>query len=307
MNKYDLTKDIETIKKLPIIGINKYHNTLVTKHPRARWLLPSLAVLILVICAFVFWLYSDPIKLKTQSILGIKTSNDKVIPLDIESNTSKEEEIEEKISDEYIKSNQCNNYPINIIGTKYILPIGSQRFHAENGGYSASDTKDFQASSETSWGCSLPFTAQIVSIPISGSSFGLSFEYFNMFKVVIGDGDRKTIRVEENKYGIRGAWPEIKDETGKIRPSLVNPIEDGEEVTLTIKAKHLDGKIKLNIVILHSKFKSKEEYNFEFEPTAVNFQSDQSRKFRIGINDSRYKGEGSVIDLKTFSIKEGEW
>lgn len=210
----------------------------------------------------------------------------------------------EKINDEYIKTNQCNNYVFDIVGTKYIKPVGSQRFTAEVDGYSARGTEFLQASSETQWGCSLPFTAQLVVIPVKGSSFGLFVEYKDMFKILVGDGDRKTIKIEARKYILNGSkWVGIT----KNRPSLKNPIEDGEEVIITIKSKVEGERLLLHLDVYHSKFQSTESFDFELFPNGVNFQIEQPRVFRIGINDSRYRGEGSIIDLKTFSIKEGEW
>jgi hypothetical protein len=240
----------------------------------------------------------------------INTKFEKVLGLHIQQEQSKETQPIIVTSDEFERNliiNQCNGSQFDILSGKYFDQIGGERFNTEEIGYSTRNTKTYQASSKTKWGCKIPFEARIVAFPVSGKSFGLFFEYENMFKVLIGDGDRKTLRVEENKFGYRGLWPELTDSVGKKRPSLINSIEDGEEVLLIIKVKAIDKKIILNLEINHSKFQSIERFNFEFEPNGINYQTDQARNFRIGINDSRFKGEGSIVDLKTLSIKEGEW
>lgn len=297
-NNINIEKEIKIRKKKINSFLWKHFNYLINKIIPKRFINYFIWFLVLLIITFKFWWPSINKLLIKPEVIGVSTDS---------TNDNKSVML---VSDEFERNliiNQCNGSQFDILSGKYFEQVGGERFNAENLGYSARNTKEFQASSRTRWGCNIPFITTIVSYPVSGKSFGLFIEYENMFKVLIGDGDRKTIRVEVNKFGYRGLWPELKDSTGKKRPSLINPVEIGEEVITTIKVKELNSKIVLNIEVLHSKFQSVEKFDFEFEPTGINYKADQERNFRIGINDSRYKGEGSVIDLKTFSIKEGEW
>jgi len=98
----------------------------------------------------------------------------------------------------------------------------------------------------------------------------------------------------------------LLDKDGKERQKLGNQIADGEEVTLEIKVKESDGKIVLHINVYHSKFQNVEPFDYVFTPNAINIQAPQPRNFRVGLNDFRFKGTGSVLDLKTLSVDERE-
>lgn len=216
-----------------------------------------------------------------------------------------ESEIERKLNEERVKQ-KCEGAQFDIL--KELDIIGNERFFKEENGVSVRETENYQASVKTHWGCKMPFFAQVVAIPVSGPSFGLFFEYENVFKVIVGDGDRITLKVEQNKLGERKMdWTPVRDEKGHERQKLGNPIEDGEEVTLVVKAKEKEGWVLLRVEIYHSRFQSVEIFDYSFLPNAVNNKTGQKRALRIGINDFRYKGEGSIIDLKILSIEEKEW
>lgn len=216
-----------------------------------------------------------------------------------------ESDIEQELNKERVKE-KCKGAQFNIL--KELDIIGNERFFKEENGISARETEYYQASVKTLWGCKMPFFAQVVAIPVSGPSFGLFFEYEDVFKVIVGDGDRITLKVEQNKLDERTtAWITVRDEEGRERQKLGNPIEDGEEVTLVVKTREKEGRVLLRVEIYHSRFQSVEIFNYSFLPNAVNNKTGQKRALRIGINDFHYKGEGSIIDLKTLSIEEKEW
>ncbi len=276
------------------------------RHPKHK----VLASIVIISIFVAIMIIKEPLTLRIQNILGrvlgMATQFGETHPPKKVESPTPAPVLRDDFSLDRV-NNKCRGAVFDILGGD-LIPVGGERFYTEDQGYSTKSTKNYQAAKETKWPCSLPFSATVVSIPISGPSFGLYVEYLDMFKVLIGDGDRKTIRVEENKWNSRkDSWPQIRDLENNKRPTLVNPIEDGEEVTLTIKAKAINGKILLHIDVFHSKFQSHEPFDFEIVPNGVNFQTDQPRPFRVGINDSRYKGYGSILDLKTLSIKEGEW
>lgn len=203
--------------------------------------------------------------------------------------------------------NKCRGAQFDIF-SDYFESVGNERFYKEELGVSARNTDYYQATRKSNWACNMPFVAQVVTIPLSGSSFGLFFEYEDVFRVLVGDGDRVTLKVEQNKLNDRKReWLAVPDKDGNERQKLGNPIEDGEEVTLIVKTKESGGNIVLHIDVYHSKFQSVEQFDYVFSPNAINIQAPQSRNYRVGLNDFRFEGTGSIIDLKTLSVEEKEW
>lgn len=201
-------------------------------------------------------------------------------------------------------NNRCEGAEFDILGNAF-LPVGGERFTVEEGENTVSvkETGGYQAVVRTPWGCKLPFIARIRVYPKEGPSLGLIFEYEDMFRILIGDGDRKTIKVQQNKWNIRGEWPDVPLDNDK----LTNTIEDGEEVLVYVKSKVTNDEVLVEINIYHSKYQSVETFNAHFIPTGANFNQEESRRFRIGMNDSFYNGLGSIIRMDTFSIKETDW
>ena len=257
------------------------------------------AVLLLVGVIGLFFLsrYSE-----IQNVKGIRTA-EVVTP----SKDSQQESLITILEKEQVK-NQCRGAQFDIFSEDYFERVGNERFFEEKIGVSAKGTEYFQASNKSKWACKLSFIAQLVVVPVSGQSLGLFFEYEDVFRVLVGDGDRVTLKVEQNNLNDRKReWQAVPDKNGKERRKLGNPIEDGEEVTLIVKAKESEGNIVLHIDVYHSKYQSVEKFDYVFSPNAINIQAPQQRNFRIGLNDFRFEGTGSIIDLKTLSVEEKEW
>ncbi|KKQ98207.1 MAG: hypothetical protein UT24_C0014G0021 [Candidatus Woesebacteria bacterium GW2011_GWB1_39_12] len=266
-------------------------------------------IFMIVVIIFVFFiiatwlLFDDQIKKKANAVLGVDTG-EKILEKGDEShsdNNLAKDNIEKDRID-----NKCKGAQFGIF-SDYFEPVGNERFYKEEVGVSARNTEYYQASYKSNWACNIPFVAQVVAIPLSGQSFGLFFEYEDVFRVLVGDGDRVTLKVEQNKLKDRKSeWQPVLDKDGKERQKLGNQIADGEEVTLEIKVKESDGKIVLHINVYHSKFQNVEPFDYVFTPNAINIQAPQPRNFRVGLNDFRFKGTGSVLDLKTLSVDERE-
>lgn len=267
-----------------------------------------LMIILVVLGIFVgvsLFLFGDFIKQKINSVLGVNTDETIVTKSqDYPGNTNLAESNLEKDRVE----NKCRGAQFDIYSEDYFERVGNERFFEEEIGVSAKETEYFQASNKSKWACKIPFIAQVVAIPLSGQSFGLFFEYEDVFRVLVGDGDRVTLKVEQNKLDDRKRkWQPVPDKYNKERQKLKNPIEDGEEVTLIVKAKESEGNIVLHIDVYHSKYQSVEKFDYVFSPNAINIQAPQQRNFRIGLNDFRFEGTGSIIDLKTLSVEEKEW
>ena len=154
--------------------------------------------------------------------------------------------------------------------------------------------------------CSLPWIATFSGIPRKESSIGIFLEFEEVFKILIGDGDRINWKVEKNDQGRKGVWTEV------IREKLTNgKISVDRQMTIVIEAGLVGRAVKLLFKINYVP-EGEENYIWEkhedirFQPKAINLETNPSQKFRIGINDWRFKGQGSEVKLGTFSVKELE-
>jgi len=298
MEKSKFEKEIEKFqpKKMLFAGLDKWTQ----KHRRFRKPL-------IFFCAFVLFIlvplwgwykyFQNSTRILGETTVALEVTPPPAVPV------GDDNPIHKRINDE--KANErCNGAEFNILdGT--LEPVGGERFtfEEEEDAVSVRETSGYQAVVRTPWGCKFPLEAKIRVYPVSGSSLGLIFEYENVFKTLVGDGDRKTVRVQQNKWNIRGDWPEVELKSNK----LSFPIEDGEEIFITVKGKVVDGIVHVVLEVKHSKFQSSDTFTASFIPTGTNLNVDQSRKFRIGINDSFYKGKASIIKMDTFSVAEKEW
>jgi len=152
--------------------------------------------------------------------------------------------------------------------------------------------------------CSLPWIATFSAIPRKDSSIGIFLEFEEVFKVLIGDGDRINWKVEKNDQGRKGVWTEV------IREKLTKgKISIDRQMTIVIEARFIERAVKLlfkiNYVPEGGEYYVWEEHeDIQLQPKAINLETNPSQKFRIGINDWRFKGQGSEVKLGTFSIKE---
>ena len=86
-------------------------------------------------------------------------------------------------------------------------------------------TKNFQGAYQSSFECNLPFVATISATPQGGTkSLGLFFEFRDIFKVLIGDGDMRAVKIQGNNKGERSEWGIIS------RQYLPKELEVGKEV-----------------------------------------------------------------------------
>lgn len=161
----------------------------------------------------------------------------------------------------------------------------------------------YQGSRKTVWECHFPFTATLSVIPKGDKSIGLFFDVEGIDKLIIGDGDMKSIKVQKNDIGEMGEW-------GKFyRKYLDKPIVKNKELKVTNRQKIENGMIRSEIEIMQAGWNEPVVINDIplFKPESVILNNDTSIKFRIGMNDWLYRGQGSNIRFQTLSIKEGEW
>ncbi len=169
---------------------------------------------------------------------------------------------------------------------------------------SASDAANFQVTKKYPFECKPPWTAQFSFTPLGEKSIGVFFEYENVFKVLIGDGDFVTWTLHKNDSGTRGKWTEVSKEKFKNGKLSLK-----KEVTVYITISKIEGsllygELKVSYVPLGKSNYEWESHNFILQPLAVDIASNPSREFRIGLNDYRYKGLGSTIKMGFFSVRE---
>jgi hypothetical protein len=150
----------------------------------------------------------------------------------------------------------------------------------------------------------LPWVATVSATPRKSESIGLFVEYEGVVKIIVGDGDRATWKVERNDNGRKEEWTRVgkqKWANGKISID--------KEFTVSIKALRnrkydISLELSLNYIPEGNKEYIWESYKIDnIHPEALNLDVNTSHKFRIGINDWRFKGKGSELKLGNFSVK----
>jgi hypothetical protein len=214
---------------------------------------------------------------------------------------SAEGPIEKRSNDDRYK-NRCAGAKFDILSDD-LNEVGGERFlfpDKYDDHIASPAGRLFQGSKKTNWECGFPFEATISAVPKKESSIGLFLEFGGIFKVILGDGDRRSIKVEKNDRGDRGPWTQV------YRTYLPAEIELNKEIVLTVKAKMEEGKILLKVEIIHSGRKDPVILIIPpFRPQGVSLEAHTKGDFRVGINDYRYQGFGSLVRLDTLSIKEG--
>lgn len=268
--------------------INRYLN----KHKHLR----NISIIIVVTAIVITGAYS-----LMKAYFPVDTSK-APIPTPRVEGINSENPIEKRVFDQKEKY-KCAGARFDIIsdlssvgGENFIFPDASDNHVASPAG------NLFQGSQKTSWECNLPLIATISATPEKVKSIGLFTEFENVFRVVVGDGDRRSIKIEKNDSGDRGAWT-------VVYRKYIEELQINREITLTIKAKTEDSKIHLWVGLSQPGLKEPiilDEIPY-FSPQGISVDEHTSEKVRIGINDSFYKNQGTWVRLGTLSIVEGEW
>lgn len=290
-NKYDWLKSEEKIKWF----FREKLNRLGSKYPR---LVSALVVLHLFlglglvsfVATFAILIYQEG-KRKEPTTLPAHTE-------DLPQQNSIENPLERRIYDEKYSA-LCEGAEFDIVdeltevgGERFIFPLKEDDHVA-----SVSGELLYQGSYKTLWECSPPYIVKVEAVSISGPSVGLFLESENVYKITVGDGDRINLKIQRNDLGYRGEWETL------LRDKLTEPIAEKEKVKLEIEEVLVGEWVELSIRVSHSGKDAPDEFSARFIPHP-GIEGDSSRGFRVGINDSRYKGEGSLVRLETLSITE---
>lgn len=168
---------------------------------------------------------------------------------------------------------------------------------------SASGSANSQVTKRYPFTCKPPWEVRLSFAPLKEQSIGVFIEYEDVFKILLGDGDRQTWKIEKNDLGRKTSW------SIAFKEKLVNgKISLNKEVTIIISAKPKGNSLDLNIKFRYTP-EGKNDYIWEerlvnIEAKATDLIGVPARAIRVGLNDSRYKGVGSEIQFGSFSIKE---
>jgi len=212
-----------------------------------------------------------------------------------------ENPIQKRMDDERVDS-RCKGgtfYPIldfDIVGEELFNYIDKQEQTI-----SVEGLEKYQAEVRTQWECPMPFKVVLRFKSLGDESVGVFIEYQDIFKFIIGDGDKRTLRLKENDTGLRTDWRQVFEER------LDFDIKKNEETILTLYAKEEGDEIVVKIIVQYASNEKPQEYLARFNPSKVITNSNQQRKFRLGINDWRYKGLGSKIQFDIFSVTVEDW
>lgn len=211
---------------------------------------------------------------------------------------SEEGSLEKRIYDEK-NQGRCDGAVLSIVDD--LVEVGGERFnHPVSEDYyvvEVQKNKLYQGSYKTLWECNLPYSLKTIMIPISSESLGFFIEVENLYRLIIGDGDMRYIKLERNDSGHRGSWGKV------FREKLLSEIESKKTVTVILGTEISDGWVNVDIEIYHSARATADVYSARFMPLTLN-PLEKNYAVRVGVNDFRYKGEGSLVRLETLSITE---
>lgn len=299
--KIDAKKKYESLKERIVFGpVDKIGKT----HPRLANILVILYVVLALLISIVGVVYVLlPLTVYVTEKYGGSNNNTSLISTPtgvLGQNKEVEGPLERRIYDEK-NLGRCSGAAFNIIDE--LSEVGGERFvHPipEDNNVVQVDINDlFQGSLKTLWGCNLPFSVRVKTIPISGQSLGLFIEIENLFKLILGDGDKISLKLERNDSGYRGAWKEISKE------KLFSKIEDKKPLILVMSTSFSGEWISVTVEVYHSGKELPETFNWEFVPPTLDLLG-RAYPIRVGLNDYRFKGEGSVVRLETLTITESK-
>jgi hypothetical protein len=210
--------------------------------------------------------------------------------------------------------NTSNNFEPNIWDTRAMRVVERDPDTGDPISYAAQQGSSFQSLMLYKVQCPLPLIATASAEMQSKNSLGLIFEYDNVFQVIIGDGDTRSIRYKvhsEEKRQI--GWNYVYGQDGnKITHWLPNgqKIVPGSEVGLTVQARIVgNGEIEIKVSL------SYKPVNGDY--TGVSFPAVQlktykydtvqniGRPIRVGLNDFSFEGNEAIFVPLHFSVMSG--
>lgn len=259
-------------------------------------------ILIFLIVGFSFGLGAGKFITKKLDTRNVLSSQDSKIDIHRENLGDLEDPIEKRLNDNRV-SLRCAGALFNIMDFRPSNKLEVMTSEdPENGSVvSVRGTNNFQGGVTTPFECKLPFVATISATLVSGSSIGLMMEFEDVFMIIVGDGDHKFVKLLENDFGLNDNWRKV------FREHLDQPIKVNSEVVVTVMAKRAGNRVKIRILVYKSGEVDPVSFEGSFIPSAVSLGTDLARRFKIGINDSFYRGEGSVLKMGVFSVREGDW
>lgn len=210
------------------------------------------------------------------------------------------------------KCNTTNSFERSIWKTGSMQVVSRDDDTGEPIMYGAKQDEPYQSLMVFEFACELPLVATISAIIQSPQSIGLVFEYDGVLQILLGDGDKRSIRykthtMEARRYG----WEYVYDKDDhKITQWIPDGVEQGSQIDLTIVMMPV-GKGEIEIQVSLSYLHAVGEYTVEtFPPVIVkaynyNFQQNIGKYIRVGINDFLYKGNQSKISFLRFSSISG--
>lgn len=273
-------------------------------HKIAVAIIVAITLVILGICAIAFFL-SMAANWKTLSSDEPKQAPFPIpAPFDKQGNSRKTPMQDVKGLESY--SNPCNGELFDVVTQLDDVWGNEKPFPADKTDpnvISASGSANAQVTKRYPYSCKPPWEIKLLFVPLKEQSIGVFIEYEDVFKIILGDGDRQTWKIEKNDSGRKNPWTEV------IKEKLTNgKISVNKEVTVNIVSKQIGNNLELSISFRYVP-EGKNDYIWEerkvnFEAKATDLVGLPARPIRIGLNDSRYRGAGSEIQFGIFSIKE---
>ncbi|MBI2039571.1 hypothetical protein HYT18_00685 [Candidatus Microgenomates bacterium] len=271
-------------------------------------------LIILIACLIIFFIKAgdliDGVN-SVKSLVSMGISNQTPLPINEPEISPSSMASQTPLDEERVKgivARPCEGIPVEII-LEFNDVEGKEKFVYPDphdlSVVAAPESDTFQAAKRYQFDCSLPWIATFSAIPRKNQSIGIFLEFEEVFRILIGDGDRLTWKVEKNDSGRKEKWAEVtRRKLGDANVTL------DKQITVTLEATYKAGFIYL---VFKMNYLPEGEVNYRwveykdilFKPLAINLEDsfNQAQKFRIGINDYRFKGKGSEVKFGKFSVK----
>ncbi len=221
----------------------------------------------------------------------------------------KEARVQESMKD---GCNTSNNFEPNIWDTQSMRVIETDSDTGDPVSYGVQKNESYQSLMVYKVRCPLPLVATVSAEMQSQNSLGLIFEYDNIFQVIVGDGDTRSIRYKvHNQEKRQLGWEYVYGNDGKKITHWLpvnQKIAPGSEIGLTVEVKVISNQ-EIQVEIGLSYMPMRGFYtSVDFPPVMVQtykYDTAQNigRFIRVGLNDFSFEGNEAIIAPLHFSVR----
>lgn len=208
-----------------------------------------------------------------------------------------------------------NNFESNVWDTRAMRIVEKDPDTGDPITYGVQKNDAFQSLMVFKIQCPLPLIATISAEMQNKNSYGLIFEYDNVFQVIVGDGDVRSVRYKVHSEEKRqSGWKYVYGDNGKKITHWLpenQKIASGSEIGLTVNINIVgNGKIEISVGLSYKPigggYTSLIFPPIHIETYKYDTVQNIGRFIRVGLNDYSYEGNEAIIAPLRFSIISGQ-